>query len=126
LIEWEANDFPLTKNQPVQDERIQELSLIEFESLLKTDKPVLIDFHTVWCAPCRKMAPIIDKIEADFKDKAIVMRIDVDKSKDVGKAYNISGVPVFILFKNGKATWIHHGISTEEELKKQIVNHLKI
>ena len=61
------------------------LSLVD----LKTDKPVLIDFHTVWCASCRKMAPIIDEIAEEYKNKAIVMRIDVDKSKDVGNAYNI-------------------------------------
>ena len=76
------------------------------------------------CAPCKKMAPIIDVIEVEYKDKAVVMRIDVDKSKDVGKAYNISGVPVFILFKNGEEKWKHNGIISEEELKKQIESNL--
>lgn len=100
------------------------MSLSDFEALLKTDKPVLIDFHTVWCASCRKMAPIIDEIAEEYKNKAIVMRIDVDKSKDVGNAYNIKGVPVFILFKNGKEIWKHNGMISEEELKKQIENNL--
>jgi thioredoxin 1 len=72
------------------------------------------------------MAPIIDKIEDDFQDKAIVMRIDVDKSKDVGKTYDISGVPVFILFMNGKEKWRHYGIVSEDELKKQLENNLNI
>lgn len=52
------------------------------------------------------------------------MRIDVDKSKDVGNAYNIKGVPVFILFKNGKEIWKHNGMISEEELKKQIEDNL--
>ena len=70
------------------------------------------------------MAPIIDGIEEKYKDKAVVMRIDVDKSKEVGKAYKIQGVPVFILFKNGKEKWKHNGMIPEEELKKQIEDNL--
>lgn len=124
IIEWEEMGYPLVKTKIEKDEKIQEVSLSDFEALLKTDKPVLIDFHTVWCAPCRKMAPIIDEIEEEYKNKAIVMRIDVDKSKDVGNAYNIKGVPVFILFKNGKEIWKHNGMISEEELKKQIENNL--
>jgi thioredoxin len=120
LVEWEEKGYPLIKTQIGKDEKIQEISLEDFKALLKTDKPVLIDFHTVWCAPCRKMAPIVDKIEEDFKGKAVVMRIDVDKSSDVGKAYNIKGVPVFILFKDGSEIWKHNGALSEEELIRQI------
>ena len=124
IIKWEENEFSIVKPNISKDEKIQEVSLEDFKSLLATDKPVLIGFHTVWCSPCRKMAPIIDLIEVEYKDKAVVIRIDVDKSKDVGKAYNISGVPVFILFKNGEEKWKHNGMISEEELKKQIENNL--
>ncbi len=124
LVEWEEKGYPLIKTQIEKDEKIQEISLEDFNKLLQTDKPVLIDFHTVWCAPCRKMAPIIDKIEEDFKGKAVVMRIDMDKSSDVGKAYDIKGVPVFILFKDGSEKWKHNGVLSEEELIRQINNHL--
>lgn len=121
---WEKEGYPLIKQDNQKDEHIQQLSLSEFEELLNTDKPVLIEFHTVWCAPCKKMAPIIDKLEEEFKDKAIVMRIDVDKSKEVGAAYEITGVPVFILFKKGEQIWKHNGMISEEELRKNI--HLGI
>lgn len=124
MSEWRNNGFPVVKPDIAKDEKIQQLSLADFETLLATDKPVLVDFHTVWCSPCRKMAPIIDGIEKNYKDKAVVMRIDVDKSKEVGKAYKIQGVPVFILFKNGKEIWKHNGIISEEELKKQIEDNL--
>ena len=124
LIAWEENGFPLSRTQIAKDDKIQEISLADFQAVLKTDKPVLIDFHTVWCAPCRKMAPIVDKIEEQYTDRAIVMRVDVDKSKDVGKAYEVSGVPVFILFKDGQEIWKHNGIIPEDELKEQIENSL--
>ena len=122
---WVENGFPVSKAEVGKDEKIQQISLEDFRALLKTEKPVLIDFHTVWCAPCRKMAPVIDKIEEDFKEKAVVMRIDVDKSSDVGKAYDIKGVPVFILYKDGVEKWKHNGIVAEQELIRQINNQLQ-
>ncbi len=124
ISEWERKGFPIVKPNIAKDEKIKQISLAEFKSFLKTDKPVLVDFHTVWCSPCRKMAPIIDGIEGKYKGKAVVMRIDVDKSKEVGEAYKIQGVPVFILFKNGKQIWKHNGIVSEEELIKQITDNL--
>jgi len=124
ISEWENNGFPIVKPDGTKDEKIQQITLADFKDLLTTDKPVLVDFHTIWCSPCRKMAPIIDGIEEKYKDKAVVMRIDVDKSKEVGKAYKIQGVPVFILFKNGEEIWKHNGMISEEELKKQIEANL--
>ena len=124
ISEWENKGFPIVKPDGTKDKKIQQITLSDFNTLLATDKPVLVDFHTVWCSPCRKMAPIIDGIEEKYKDKAVVMRIDVDKSKEVGKAYKIQGVPVFILFKNGKEIWKHNGMISEEELKKQIEDNL--
>jgi len=85
---------------------------------------VLVDFHTVWCAPCKKMAPVVDKIAGEYKGKAIVLRIDLDKSKEVAAHYQIQGVPVFILFKNGEQKWKHNGIISEEELQKIIKENL--
>lgn len=124
MMGWEEKGFSVEKSEIEEDTHIQEINLTDFKALLNTDKPVLIDFHTLWCAPCRKMAPIIDKIEAEYGKKAVIMRIDVDKSKEVGKAYNIKGVPVFVLFKNGEEKWKYNGAVSEEELKKQIDDNL--
>lgn len=120
IMAWEKEGFPLSKTIKEVDEHIQHLSLKDFERKLKTEKPVLIEFHTVWCSPCRKMAPIIDKLEIEYKEEALILRVDVDKSKEVGKAYDIVGVPVFILFLNGEEKWRHTGLISEEELVQQI------
>ncbi|MDP2087912.1 MAG: thioredoxin domain-containing protein [Flavobacteriaceae bacterium] len=124
IFEWENKGYPLVKPDTTQDEKIQQLTLAEFKELLKTDQPVLVDFHTTWCSPCRQMAPIVDRIEELHKDKAVVLRVDIDKSKELGKSYKINGVPVFIIFKNGKEIWKHNGIIAEAELKKQIDDNL--
>ncbi len=117
---WASQNFPLTKPTVKEDKHIKAMSLADFEEMLKTDLPVLVDFHTIWCSPCRKMAPIMDKIEEEYKGKAVVIRIDVDKSKEIAKAYNIKGVPVFILFKNGIQKWKHNGLISKKELISQI------
>ncbi len=120
LMSWEANNFPVTKSTIAKDEHIKTMTLEDFKTTLKTEKRVLVEFHTVWCSPCRKMAPIIDELEKEYKGKAVVMRIDVDKSKEVAKAYNIKGVPVFMLFKNGVEKWKHNGIIPKKDLIKQL------
>jgi thioredoxin len=120
IMGWEDMGYPLVKSDSSTDDHIQTLTVAELDGILKTDKPVLIDFHTIWCAPCKKMAPVIDDIEQKYKDKAIVMRVDADKSKDVAKAYKIKGVPVFILYKNGHEIWKHTGMIEEEAIVAQI------
>lgn len=120
ILEWENEGFPVERSVPENDEKIQTVSLTDFTTLLETEMPVLVDFHTVWCSPCRKMAPIIDEIETQYEKKAKITRIDVDKSKELAKEYKIQGVPVFMLFKNGSVAWKHHGVISEEELKAQI------
>ncbi len=117
---WDSASLPLTASTVAEDKHIKVMQLNEFKELLKTNQPVLVEFHTVWCAPCRKMASVIDEIETEYKNKAVVVRIDVDKSKEIAKTYHIRGVPVFILFKNGVQKWKHNGIIAKEELISQI------
>ncbi|MCO6494394.1 MAG: thioredoxin fold domain-containing protein [Bacteroidetes bacterium] len=121
---WQSQGYTITAPTAKPDPNIKSMTLSDFNELLKTEKPVLIDFHTVWCAPCVKMAPIIDQIEDEFGQKAVVKRVDVDKSKEVGEAYNIKGVPVFIIFKKGKQVWQHNGIIAKEEIVKELNKHL--
>ena len=124
ITSWINNGFDVSKPEGAKDQIIKQLTLAEFNKLLDTKQPVLVDFHTLWCAPCRKMAPVVDKIAVDFHGKATVLRIDLDKSKEVAQRYHIQGVPVFILFKNGEEKWKHAGVVSEEELIKILEENL--
>jgi len=124
LNAWTAKGFPVVKPEGTTDANIKQLTLAEFNQMLKTKQPVLVDFHTKWCAPCRKMVPVVEKLANNYKGKATILRIDVDNSKEVAKQYQIEGVPVFILFKNGVQKWKKNGIVTEEELNKIISGNL--
>lgn len=97
---------------------------IIFKKILSDNKLLSVDFHTVWCDPCRKMAPIVNRIETDYKNKEIATRIGGDKSKEVGKTYNVVDVSVFILYKEGKEAWAVNGIISKEKLIKQLEQYL--
>jgi len=124
IAAWEQSGYPLVKPDGAVDEKIQQMTIADFNKILDTKMPVLVDFHTKWCSPCKKMAPIVDGIEATYKGKAVVIRIDVDQSKDLAKQYKIQGVPVFILFKNGTEKWKQVGATTEDVLIKKIEENL--
>jgi thioredoxin 1 len=82
---------------------VQQVSDTSFEGdILKSEKPVLVDFWAPWCGPCRSVAPIVDDLATQYKDRIKVAKINVDESSQVAMKYQITSIPTFILFKNGQ------------------------
>jgi len=77
----------------------------KFESLINDSRPVIIDFHAVWCSPCKMQSPILKEVASEFGDKIKVIKIDVDQNNEIAGRYNIQSVPTLIIFKNGKLVW---------------------
>jgi thioredoxin 1 len=82
---------------------VQQVSDAGFEGdVLKSDKPVLVDFWAPWCGPCRSVGPIVDDLATQYEGKLKVAKINVDESSEVAMKYQVTSIPTFILFKNGE------------------------
>ena len=92
----------------------------KFGELINTQVPVLIDFYTDWNESSVSMHPVIRDVAAALGDKAKVIKIDVDKNPKIASIYKVSGVPTFVLFKNGQQIWRQSGMIPKMELHKLI------
>lgn len=86
------------------------------KEVLKSDKPVLIDFYADWCGPCRTMSPIIDEIAEEMADKITVGKINVDENQDLAMEYGVMSIPTIMIIKNGKVEKTFVGVRDKNEI----------
>ncbi|MHC1600766.1 MAG: thioredoxin [Candidatus Nezhaarchaeales archaeon] len=97
-----------------------------FRELLKSEnRPILVDFWAEWCAPCRMLAPIIDKLAEKYSDKVIFAKVNVDECPDVAMQYGIMAIPTLILFVRGVEVNRIVGLVPEKQIEALIRNYLK-
>ena len=90
------------------------------EEVLKSEKPVLIDFWASWCGPCKMMSPVIDQIAEEMQDTVKVCKINIDEEQNLVVKYNVMSIPTFVVIKDGREVARSIGVQDKSEIVNMI------
>lgn len=92
---------------------------MNLDEILKSDKPVLVDFWAAWCGPCKMMNPVIEQVKSKNENLEVV-KVNVDEERDLAVKYQIRSIPTLVLFKEGVPVWRNSGVLTEQTISDKI------
>lgn len=98
----------------------------KFEELIESDVPVLVDFSAEWCGPCKMMGPVLEQLKESMDNKIRILKVDVDKNRELASRYRIKSVPTLMLFQSGMTKWSGVGVMTSNYLENVIHNNSNI
>ncbi len=87
------------------------------DEVLKSELPVIVDFWAEWCGPCKMIAPILDELAGQYKDKLTVAKINIDDNQNTPSTYGVRGIPTLILFKDGNSVATKVGAASKSQLE---------
>jgi len=94
--------------------------MAKFNEIIKSDKPVLVDFYADWCQPCKMVSPILTQVKSELGDEIKIIKINVDNNPTISAKYGIRSIPTLMLFKNGQLKFNQAGVIPAEEIKRLI------
>lgn len=94
-----------------------------FDSIINDPRPVIVDFHAIWCGPCKMQSPILKELAAELGDSVRVIKIDVDNNNQIAGRFNVQSVPTIMVFKNGKQVWRQSGVVSKSQLKSILMQN---
>lgn len=115
LVSWKNSSKPIEGSSARK-----QMSIAEYEALIKSHSIVLVDFGAEWCPPCKKMEPILNEIQKEKAGQFALVKVDGGIDTEIMKREGVDALPVFIVYKNGNEVWRKQGIVSKEELLKQL------
>ncbi len=112
---WKAADKKLEGKSAAK-----QMAVDEFNAAINSNETVLVDFGAEWCPPCRMMEPVLKSLQANNGGKFKLVKVDGGNDEAILKAYNVTALPVFIIFKNGKQVWRKDGVVEEKEISDNL------
>ncbi len=117
-LKWTTKMKPVEGVKPVDSKNA--MSKEYLDKLLKSNKIVMLDFYAVWCGPCMKMMPTIDKLKAELGDKVAIEKVDSDANKALVADFKVDEIPTFLIFKDGKQVMRATGMQTDKALREML------
>lgn len=96
----------------------------KFQSIINSNKPVLVDFYADWCAPCKQVPLLFKEVKSELKESIRIIKVNVDKNPIIATKYQIRSLPTIMIFKNGDVKWSCIGISTINEIKEVLIREI--
>lgn len=124
LIAWEKEGNKLVIPKPAEEVKTN-MSKLEFEKLIVSDKLVIVEFGAEWCGPCKMLKPVLDKISTEYGSMGVkIVTIDVDQSKELSNELRVNEIPLLLFYKNGKIMERMLGFNPESIIKESIEKQL--
>jgi thioredoxin 1 len=95
-----------------------------FFHIIKSEKPVIVDFFAEWCEPCRQIPMVLKEVKSELKSNIRVVKVDVDKNPLIASQYRIQHLPTVMVFQKGKPFWTRVGMVHANEIKSVLQNHV--
>jgi len=95
-----------------------------FDTIINEDRPVIVDFHALWCGPCKVQSPILKQVADELGERVKVIKIDIDQNQAIAGRFNIKSVPTLMVFKNGLVKYQQAGVHTKPQLMNILLNEL--
>lgn len=98
--------------------------IARFNSVIKCNRPVLVDFYAEWCGPCKEMPAILKQVKQELKENIKIIKVDVDRNPNIASKYKIRSIPTLLLFKEGELKWSGMGVQSVSEIKSAVAHYV--
>lgn len=117
IMEWNLQNLPVVMEPDARPDTDHKMNYEQFSELIQSESLVFIDFYAPWCAPCRKMMPMIDSLKVEYQHNINIVKVNVDASKKLAKELKLKSVPYLALYHKGNILFSKNGYSTKKELQ---------
>jgi thioredoxin 1 len=124
IMEWNYHNLPVERTPGALADTENRFGIEQFREVIGNDTLVFVDFYAPWCAPCRRMMPLIDSLITEYTGQVHILKVNADASRELMRELHITGVPYFILFHRGNVVFHKGGMVTRQELEELFSRYL--